>query len=178
MQYKHYINLTNGIEHIPDFIEDVPFSFIRIQSTTIENKDYIKLFYELDYDLLMNLAIGNTCKIYDASAHNNLSKIVYTGLPLIVWILTKRWYGITLPETNSTRSGIIRKLPEGSYQKIYAWLFFHNQTAEKNKVKLKIDYFKRFLIGNKVNLLGDSFHTEHDNDWEFYKDIIIKKYKL
>ena len=49
---KNWINLTNGIEDIENLDN---FSFIRIQSTTLERKDYIKLFLDLDHNFLIHL---------------------------------------------------------------------------------------------------------------------------
>ena len=61
---KHFINLTNGIEAIP-FLDN--YEFVRIPSTYCEAKAWDKLMLSLDSNFLMNLAVGNTCIIYDYS---------------------------------------------------------------------------------------------------------------
>ena len=61
---KHYYNLTNGLQ-FKNFNE--PYSFIRIQSTACEQKRWDFIIQDLDNDFLYNLAIGNTCIVYDLS---------------------------------------------------------------------------------------------------------------
>ena len=68
----NYINLTNGIEAIPRLSGN--YKFIRIQSTICEQKLWDKLIQELDYDFLMNLALGNECIVYDFWSKKTYSK--------------------------------------------------------------------------------------------------------
>lgn len=58
----NYINLTNGVEAIPmlEFWNE-DYRFIRIQSTICEQKNWDRLIQDLDYDFLMNLALGHKC---------------------------------------------------------------------------------------------------------------------
>ena len=64
---KNYINLTNGIEAIREYhLSD--YSFIRIQSTACEQKLWDKLILDLDYDFLMNVALGNECVVWCGKA--------------------------------------------------------------------------------------------------------------
>jgi len=66
---RYFVNLTNGIEAFADLRErgismsDV--AFVRIQSTACENRNYNGILESLDNNLLMNLALGNLCVIFD-----------------------------------------------------------------------------------------------------------------
>lgn len=70
MKKINYINLTNGIEVIPmlDYLNE-DYRFIRIQSSILERKQWDKFIQDLDYDFLMNLALGNFCYVYDYGAN-------------------------------------------------------------------------------------------------------------
>jgi len=42
---RHYVNLTNGLESLQELIDDgASWSLLRLQSTTIERQDWVKLF--------------------------------------------------------------------------------------------------------------------------------------
>ena len=91
---KHFINLTNGIEAIP-LVKD-NYSFIRIQSTTCEQKRWDFLIQDLDNNLLMNLALGNKCIVYDFGARKKVSRALYQGVELLKFVLNKRWLDIDI----------------------------------------------------------------------------------
>jgi len=162
---KYYINLTNGIEWIPE-LEGKPFNYIRIQSTTLENNDWTKLFRELDYNFLMDLATGKRCLVLDTSAHKQVGKVIYHGIPLITAVLDRFWYGRQTPYT--VKGNDHTKIFEVQYQR-----YFHrDKTKEKEQVKSKLRYFNKFLTGDKVLLQGNSFQTENDNKHDFYTKIV------
>ena len=73
----NYINLTNGVEAISTLQGD--YRFIRIQSTVCEQKLWDRLIQDLDYDFLMNLALGHKCIVYDFGARKPIPRAVYQG---------------------------------------------------------------------------------------------------
>ena len=85
----NYINLTNGVEAIPKLQGD--YRFIRIQSTVCEQKLWDRLIQDLDYDFLMNLALGHKCIVYDFGARKPIPRAVYQGLEFIKYVLHRRW---------------------------------------------------------------------------------------
>jgi hypothetical protein len=89
MKYIHYINLTNGIEFIPKL---KTYRFLRLQSSICENKKWNYLLQDLDNDFLMNLAIGNTCIVYDCSNKRKIPRSLYQGLKFIIYILNLIWF--------------------------------------------------------------------------------------
>lgn len=90
MATKRYVNLTNSIEAISQLnLSD--YSFIRIQSTICEQKLWDRLIQDLDYDFLMNVALGNKCVVYDYGANKPIPRAIYQGLEFIKYVLHKRW---------------------------------------------------------------------------------------
>ena len=59
---KNFINLTNGLEALDVLEFD---GFVRIQSSHCEARDFYGILTNLDHNLLMHLALGATCCIYD-----------------------------------------------------------------------------------------------------------------
>jgi hypothetical protein len=168
---KHYINLTNGIEAIPRLVEKgLPFSYIRIQSSQCEAKNWLKVLEGIDYDFLMNCALGNTINVYDYSQRKDIPRALFQGLSLIEYVLNRRWYG-KIPDRVLIKTDI--DVTE-YFDMIYNQLFVWNQNKEKSDMKRKIDYFKKFLLGEEVHIVSFPFVTEHDSDNDFYREIIIK----
>lgn len=164
----NYLNLTNGIGFSAS-VENP--KFIRIQSTTIEQKDWLKLLLELDYDFLMNLALGRKCIVYDMGTNRNLSKTISFGIPLIRFIINKFWFGETEQPFRLSKCGE-RKIYdiEICFNKIYDQLFtFDQKTADKKKLKLKLGYFKPYLFCSQINLEGRSISTSNDGNKVYFR---------
>lgn len=182
---KHFINLTNGIEQIPNLIQNgIPLdtlNYTYIASTTIENKAWIKLIMDLDHNLLLNLAIGNECIIYDFGTHRKLSKTIYYAVPLIRYILTRFWLDNNDMELcyRMTRNSYQRLPEKEHFQKIYEYLFIHNNTKEKTALKDKLKKYKnKFLLTNEIRLIGISESTSHDGDYDYYKNTLKTVYDI
>lgn len=176
MKNKHFINLTNGIEKIPELNSSgIEFSFIRIQSTTLERKDYIKLLQDLDHNLLIHLALGFNCIIYDYGTNRNISKTIYLGIPFIEYTLNKLWYNLDEVPYRYTRS-TYEKLKEPSFGHIYNDIFIHNQNNIKNNLKTKLKYYKKFLNSDKINIKGVSKSTNNDGKYQYYFELLNNNY--
>lgn len=160
---KNYINLTNGIEAISQF-NLTHYSFIRIQSTACEQHLWDRLLQDLDYDFLMNAALGNECIIYDYGTRKPVPRAVYQGIEFIKFVLNKIWYGAT-DEAFISRS-------RNSNHKVNVTDYFNKayySLSEQTRTKLK--YFQPFL-GGKLNIHCITSATTHDNDKEFYAQIL------
>ena len=90
MPTLNYINLTNGIEYLPEI--DV-HGYIRIQSTACEQKRWWFIINDLDYSFLLQVALGNKVIIYDTSAHKNVSRALFQGVEWVKYVLSKCWLG-------------------------------------------------------------------------------------
>ncbi len=170
---KSFVNLTNGIEAIP-VLDD--FSFIRIQSTTLENQNYYKLFADLDHNLLMWLATGYECKVYDFGTNRPLSKTIYLGVPIIRYCLNKYWLGYEEEKVIAGRNkgmNIKDYVEKEIYQKLFV---YHSERRLPAKISLsvKYKYYRRFITSalKQVNLIGVSQRTNHDSDVEFYANVL------
>lgn len=170
---KHFVNLTNGIEFVEGLIKGgFEVHFVRVQSTTIERKNWQKLIGDLDHNLLMYLALGYECFFYDCGTNRPLSKTCYTGVHLINYILARRWTGKTIDAKRLSRDGKNTFNEEGLYNHIYDGLFTHNQSSESKALKRKIDYYKRFIQGDIGQLVEVSCSTENDGKYKHYSNLI------
>lgn len=151
----HYVNLTNGIEAIPELKE---FRFIRIQSTACEQKRWDFILQDLDYDFLMNLAIGNTCIVYDFSNKRDVSRAIFQGLEWVRYALNRRWL-------NRMIKPIVRGHNVSRYfDEVYRQL--------EDRTKKKLDYFKKFLLTDEIRLQAVCRRTSHDGNYEYYREIL------
>lgn len=160
---KNYINLTNGIEAIPLLKGD--YSFIRIQSTACEQHLWDKILQELDYDFLMNVALGNECIIYDYGTRKPKPRAIYQGVEFIKFVLYKFWYGETI------QCFIARGNKGYKHNSTDYFLEVYNDLSEQTFNKLR--YFTPFL-GGKIDIKCVTNSTIHDNDKEFYARILME----
>lgn len=160
----HYVNLTNGIEAIPEIKGD--YRYIRIQSTACEQHLWDKIIQDLDYDFLMNLALGNECIVYDYGANKPISRAMYQGMLFIEYVLYKHWLGaeyVPLVRRNNNSEGQNCER------------FFNNayRNLDRKTIK-KLNYFKLFIPKgmSEINIHTISRATSHDGDKLFYFNII------
>lgn len=159
---KIFINLTNGIEALHDHgfsLSDV--SFVRIQSSHIESHKFDEILQELDHNLLMNLAMGFRCDIYDYGARSDTAKALRIGIEWIRFVLYRRWLG------NEYIPVIRFKNVTNYFNEQY------NKLTERTKKKL--DYYKKYIICDEIKLFGVNGNTLMDNKPDYYRDIIVKK---
>jgi hypothetical protein len=172
MKTRHHLNLTNGLEAAPALVAvGGSLAFLRLQSTTIEHEDWGALLgAEVSDDILMHLALGWRCVIHDRGTRRPLSKTIYFAVPLVRYVLNRRWYGLAPSEVilQGGRGGSGEDAME-LFASIYDRFFMRAQ-EDKGRVKKRVDYFRRYLVGGScgVNLEGDSVSTDHDGDRVLY----------
>lgn len=155
---KSYINLTNGIEAFENAPYDFYDGFIRIQSTACEQKRWDFLLQELDTDFLMNIALGNSVRVVDYGASKETSRAVYQGIEFIKFVLKKHWLGIT-------DRVIVRHTDSTNYfEEVY-------RNLSKRTLR-KLDYFKKFVKTDTIDLVGFSDSTIHDGDYDYYVNLL------
>lgn len=156
-----YLNLTNGLEYL-DEIED--YKVIRIQSTLCEAKCWDKLINDLDYNFLLDLAQGNTIEIYDTSSKKNMSRALYQGVEFIRYILLRRWFNSKPDEISAVVNGYdATKYFETEYKKL------------SKDTKKKLDYVKKFVIGNGIYIKRICKKSLHDGKYNYFKEILRKR---
>lgn len=168
---KNYFNLTNGIEALLDSSStESNFGFVRIQSTWCERKEWMKILQDLDYDFLLNLALGNNIIVYDCGARKKYSRAIYQGVTWIEYALNKFWFGID-PDKILVKG----KDSTEYFRHCYDRIFKFDSNKEKDALKKKLTYFKKFLNTDKIKLVGASKETDKDQCYEFYFSILKKK---
>jgi len=153
---KCYVNLTNGIECIQKLgLRD--YRFIRIQSTACEQKRWDFIIQDLDYDFLMSLALGENVVVFDTSKRE-VSRAVWQGLKWIEYVLSRRWL-----EREST--AIVRNHNvTGYFRSMYKEL--------ENRTFKKIDYFKKFLNIESVDIGYVCMCTDKDGNYSYFKEVL------
>lgn len=156
-----FLNLTNGLEALERYnlkLENV--SFVRIQSSHCEAHDFEAILWDIDHNLLMSLAQGIECIIYDFGAKSNIPKAVYLGINWIYFILNQRWFGNS-PDIYAKG----KKLNQ---------LFDLKSRNLSKKIQKKLDFYKNYLNTNKIIITSVCDFTLNDNNPAYYNNIIKK----
>lgn len=175
MKTVPFINLTNGIEFLPEIKEA---RFIRIKSTHLERHQLENVLVNLSDDLLMNLALGNQCVIYDFGMYFDTPRSIWEGIPWIKYALNRAWfdqetdYFITRWRHRGKYIPGKIILKEEKHPKNYKIFFRNRYDRMDERVHEKLSYYKTYLDCATINLLGFSRKTEHDGDSAFYKKIL------
>lgn len=165
--YKHYINLTNGIDYIDELSKcKFIYKFVRIESTACEQHLWDKVIHELDYNFLLDLALGYNVVVYDTSVHKDTSRAIYQGLEFIKFVLNLVWFN----------KKIEIKIHDNNHMNCTNYFMEEYKKLKDSTIK-KIKYVKKFLNTDKIFLIGASKHTKFDGNYEHYKNKLIKYYK-
>lgn len=156
MKVVKYLNLTNGLEYLKE-IKD--YKIVRIQSTICEAKNWDKLIQDLDYNFLMDLAQGNKIEIYDTSSKKRISRALFQGVEFIKYALNRRWFD------NENAQAMVKE------QNVTTYFKYEYERLSKN-AKSKLDYIKKFLNANEVNIETFCRKTEHDGDYIYFKELL------
>ena len=172
---KHYLNLTNGVQQLPLLPPGEPYGFVRIQSTTLEQKNWNKLFYsDIDHDMLMHLALGYKCFLYDRGTKRPRSKTVYMGVPIIEYVLNRCWFdldpGVVLGGGRHVPADINMV---DIARRAYAALFC-SKDDKTALVRSRLRYYKKFVACDKIDLVGVSYSTDKDGDYAYHRDLTHK----
>uniref|UniRef100_A0A7S3XSP6 Uncharacterized protein n=1 Tax=Heterosigma akashiwo TaxID=2829 RepID=A0A7S3XSP6_HETAK len=174
---RHFINLTNGIEVVPHLLQsgvhEEELSYIRLQSTHCESKNFLGILQDLDANFLLRLAQGDTCLVYDFGSRAGVGwpdgeigipRALWWGVEWVRYALERCWLGPSAPGVRvMVRGHNIRGLFEQEYRSL------------PDKVKRKMRYYKKFLKidpGGKLSLYGIYSRTNMDGDAEGYATIL------
>lgn len=128
---RHFVNVANGIECLP-LLEVHDFEFVRIQSTALEQRLMDHVLRDLDANLIMRLALGERCVIWDAGRRRQLSRAQWQGLPWIKYALERSW---SLPRPTPTVCG-----------ENVSRLFDQDYRSLRKQTRARLSYFRRWLI--------------------------------
>ena len=160
---RHYLNLTNGLE-ASAFLEQqrLPYGFVRIQSTACEQQHFDQILRDVDSDLLMHLALGRVCCIWDYGSRNKkrgVPRAFWYGLEWIRWYLEREWLG---RDSEAFLRGF----------RVTDTFLEHAKNMPK-PIKKRIRYFKQYTAPDlkRVGILGMYRATDHDDDPAFYRNV-------
>lgn len=156
---KYYLNLTNGLELLsnPNFNKE--YKFVRIQSCTCERHLWNKLLLDLDYNFLMDIALGYNVIVYDSSPHKLLSRALYQGVEFINYTLNRVWLNKKIiPYVNNHNC-------EDYFEEEF-------KNLDKKVIK-KLKYVKKFLNTDTINITCIGEMTKNDGNYEYFKNILI-----
>ncbi len=160
------MNLTAGLEFLLNPIycslyENNLLSFLRCQSTYLEQKLFQKFLQEIDNNFLMHLAIGTQCIVLDCTSRkkkNNTSRACWQGLAWLEYCLNRIWF----KKETKVKYGME--------------IYFNEQYKLLDKcTKNKLRYFRKFLKTDKLDLHHLCEPTDNDGKEEFYQ-MLVNKY--
>ena len=107
---RHYVNLSCGAEALEALaaqgVDRDALRFVRVQSSHCENRDYGGVLASLDADLLLHLALGCRCRVYDFGSRRKrwpgegldlcVPSAIWWGLEVARYALSKLW-GLASP---------------------------------------------------------------------------------
>ena len=155
----NFINLTAGLEHLIEYLL-MHFMFLRLQTTHLESGQLERFLQEVDNNLLMHLALGRKCCIFDMTSRKqkgNISRALWQGVPWITYCLERAWF----KRETSYKYGM-----QCHFKGQYACL----TKPTKNRLK----YYRKFLLTDKIDLGYICEATDHDGDLEFYQGLVRK----
>jgi hypothetical protein len=160
---KTYLNLTNGLEFLPNILSDESWGVIRIQSTACEQKRWDYILNELDYDFLFNVAIGTHIKVVDYSARKEKPRALYQGLVWVQYVLNRVWYNVEVK----------------SFVKDHNCTTYFRECYDKldSKTIKRLEYMNRFVNKDLEQIrefIIETGRTDYDGKYEYYVDIVKK----
>lgn len=177
LNVRHFINLKNGVEAIPTLravgIDD--YAFVRIQSTLCEAGDMEKMMLELDANLLVSLALGHSCVVYDFGSRDKkrgVPRALWYGLEFTRFALNRYWFDGDDTAVTTDRCGpVLRgKRVDADFRRKLASL---SKSAKK-----RIKYYRKFVPPEVratypgVRLVGAYAATAKDDDEGFYAETL------
>jgi len=176
---KHYLNLSNGVEALDGLLTaglpSEAISFCRIQSSQCESQDYNGLLSNLDHDMMIHLALGHECRVYDfgsrgavwidpdgTSSERYVPRAIWWGLEWWRYALNNLW------ELPTPRPPLLRGVNvERRFREALCAL------PKKQRTRLK--YYRAFTADGlaEVRLLGYYAAARTDGDRAAHRSMLL-----
>lgn len=154
---KNYLNLTSGLEYISVYPE-LEFSLVRIQSSHLEAGALWKVIEGLDYDFLINAALGGVV-LYDCgSRRGELSRAQWMGIPWIKFVYQ------TANKLTQEYKGVM----SANFEQVYG-----RTSPYKDDCKKKLRYVHKITGANRLEIKAESMISTMDGDYEKLKNLLI-----
>jgi hypothetical protein len=159
----NYINLSSGLIWLDEPTGPINnINYVRIQSTTCEQKRWSEIIEDLSEDFFVHLALGHTCVVWDGSAKKDVSRALYQGLPWILYACELNWYG-------QAKIPVVRGNNVNSY-------FFQCYQKLSNRAKKKLTYLKKYVNVPTLNYGWKCKRSDLDGKYSELKDKLVTYY--
>ena len=171
-EVRHFINLKNGIEALPTLREALGVrgervGTTRVQSSLLEAGNVERVVAELDSALMMELALGRSCFVWDFGSRDVVKgrgnpRALWYGAEFVRFALRREWF----PEGTHEPPVVRGKQVERDWSTKLSML--------SRGSKRKIRYYRQFIPEGvtDVRLIGVYRPTTHDDDAEYYRDLL------
>eukprot|EP00899_Mesostigma_viride_P016720 jgi/Mesvir1/25049/Mv04487-RA.1 len=157
----------------------LPYQFCRLQSTLCEaaaRGGLEKLLLELDPNLLLSLALGHTCFIYDYGSRNKkrgVPRSIWYGVEFVRFALHTLWFDAPPPHAPILRGHDVTA-------------HFQRQVASLSKSTTKrLRYYRKWIPvspsgvegdagSRRVRVFGICSTTWNDGEHGYYRDILYR----
>mmetsp|Transcript_27290 Transcript_27290/g.50946 ORF Transcript_27290/g.50946 Transcript_27290/m.50946 type:complete len:180 (-) Transcript_27290:86-625(-) len=124
----------------------------------------LQVLGSLDHNLLLHLALGHVCLMYDLGSRDMYWPGGVKGIPRAIWwgvewtrfALSSCWK-LVMPDFVLRGNNV-------------AEMFRRRLLGVSKKVKKKLRYYRTYLRTDRIHFYGVYRQTFHDNDSEFYRD--------
>ena len=179
---RHFINLSNGAEVLRSLkaggVSPDAISFMRVQSSHCEAQDFNGLLNGLDHNLLMHLALGFDCRVYDFGSRGNqwlvegsddetehlyVPRAVWWGLEWTRFALSRMW-----------------RLPEQGPPLLRGYNVQRPFEAKLNELPKslakRLKYYRSHLAPDldTLHLRGYYAPAAHDGEKEVYREMLVQ----
>lgn len=160
-----WVNLSNGIEALT--IKDIPDPrFLYLRSSHCEAGKWDRVMASVPDEMLLRLALGETCVVHDYGARKGVPRSIWQGLEFVKYVLYRRWLGLIYQPAG-------RAAPSAGY---FSWNYHQIiDNDPKKQLKRRLDYFVDYLATEVINLASECGSTHHDGNKEFYRWVLLRR---
>ena len=147
-------------------------SYVRIQSSHCEKGDHISVLSNLDYNFMMNMALGNVNIMYDFGSRGTGSLMendARDGIPRAMW-----WGTELIRHTLETIWDLPIKSTDRRMVKGYNMAHEFNERLQNlpKSVKKRIKYFRPYVQTDRLHWYNVYCKTVHDGNKEWYSETL------
>eukprot|EP00931_Biecheleriopsis_adriatica_P056115 TRINITY_DN33257_c0_g1_i1.p1 TRINITY_DN33257_c0_g1~~TRINITY_DN33257_c0_g1_i1.p1 ORF type:complete len:330 (-),score=54.82 TRINITY_DN33257_c0_g1_i1:13-1002(-) len=176
---KHFINLSNGVEAIKDLIaagvDPESLCFCRFQSTFCEKRNFLGLLDNVDHHMLLHLALGYECRVYDLGSRGNRWLVEETGKGERVYVPRAIWMGLEWIRYVLSRSWRLpEKTPMVKGRNVLAQ-FEQLWREVPMAMRTRFKYYRKVLTPElqELKLYGYYSKAKHDGQPEVHRDMLL-----
>jgi hypothetical protein len=144
-------------------------SYFRLQSTHCEMRNYEGILENLDYNLLMHLALGYICVVFDFGCRGSAVDDEREGIPRAYWWGTE-WIRFVLDHFWNLEGA---EDPTRMVRGYNAKSTFEEKVKHLPKdIKRRIKYFRPYVQTKRIHLYPVYSKTDKDGEREYYAALL------